>query len=113
MRHVQFFIVLILFWASFGLGESILVFTGIPGVSKTSMLSRSYLTPMKILIARNKHNVRYDAGIKCIAKIFRGSPIWKYLCPSPGGENSRGHPLEGMLCGNGLLWFPMLMGARP
>ena len=48
-----------------GLGGSLLVFTGIPGGLTTSKLSRYYLTPMKILIARNKHNVRYDARIKC------------------------------------------------
>ena len=49
----------------FCLRRSLLVFTVIPGVLTTSMLSKSSLTAMKILRVRNKHNVRYDTRIKC------------------------------------------------
>ena len=60
-----FFFAPIPFRAFFRLGGSLLVFTGIPGGLTTYILSRSSLTAMKILRARNKHNVRYYAKIKC------------------------------------------------
>ena len=64
------------FRSFFRLSGSLLVFTGIPGGSKTPMFSRSYLTYSKILRARNKHNVRYYAIVKWIAKMLpRLSPM--------------------------------------
>ena len=62
----------------FPLGEIILLFNGVPGGLTMSMLSRYSLKPMKIVRERNKHNVRYDTIIKCIAKKMPGgTPLWE------------------------------------
>ena len=93
-----------------------MVFTGILGGSTTFLLSGSFLTPMEILTERKKHNVRYDARIKFIA---RGSPLRDNSCPGLGNKLSRGIPLGGMSCGDELLWLPQknvrptLIGVHP